>query len=95
MSKAGVHRASIMWATSARITSRPVGVAVDKQGVVLVEPDLGTAASYVMLCGVVLWLSGVRARLFLIGLAGVVVAIVLLVVACLVGPGGYSVFARR
>jgi cell division protein FtsW len=39
-------------------------------GVVLLEPDLGTAASYVMLCGVVLWLSGVRARLFLIGLAG-------------------------
>src|SRR5512141_3360882 len=39
-------------------------------GVVLLEPDLGTAASYVMLCGVVLWLAGVRARLFWIGLAG-------------------------
>jgi cell division protein FtsW len=41
-------------------------------GVVLLEPDLGTAASYLMLCGVVLWLSGVRVRLFLIGLAGMV-----------------------
>lgn len=41
-------------------------------GVVLLEPDLGTAASYVMLCGVVLWLSGVRARLFLIGVAAAI-----------------------
>ena len=38
--------------------------------VVVAEPDLGTAASYVVLCAVVLWLAGVRARLFLIGLAG-------------------------
>src|SRR6476646_7558155 len=39
-------------------------------GAVLLEPDLGTAASYMMLCGVILWLSGVRLRVFLIGLAG-------------------------
>jgi cell division protein FtsW len=31
-------------------------------GVVILEPDLGTAASYVVLCAVLLWLSGVRAR---------------------------------
>jgi len=41
-------------------------------GVVVLEPDLGTAASYVVLCGVVLWLAGVRARLFFIGLAGTI-----------------------
>ena len=41
-------------------------------GVVVLEPDLGTAASYLMLCAVVLWLAGVRTRLFLIGLAGVI-----------------------
>ncbi len=41
-------------------------------GVVVLEPDLGTAASYVMLSAVVLWLAGVRLRLFLIGMAAVV-----------------------
>jgi cell division protein FtsW len=41
-------------------------------GVVLLEPDLGTAASYVMLGGVLLWVAGVRARLFLL-LAGAAV----------------------
>jgi cell division protein FtsW len=34
-------------------------------GVVLLEPDLGTAACYVMLAAVLLWLAGVRAKLFL------------------------------
>ncbi len=34
-------------------------------GVVLLEPDLGTAACYVMLGGVLLWIAGVRAKLFL------------------------------
>jgi cell division protein FtsW len=41
-------------------------------GVVVLEPDLGTAASYAVLCAVVLWLAGVRARLFWIGLAGAI-----------------------
>jgi cell division protein FtsW len=38
--------------------------------VVVLEPDLGTAASYAVLCAVLLWLAGVRLRLFLIGAAG-------------------------
>jgi cell division protein FtsW len=41
-------------------------------GVVLLEPDMGTAVCYVMLCAVLFWLSGVRARFFAIGAAGLV-----------------------
>ena len=41
-------------------------------GVVLLEPDLGTAACYLMLAGVLLWLAGVRAKLFLILGAGAI-----------------------
>ena len=33
-------------------------------GVVVLQPDLGTAACYVMLCAVLLWLAGARARWF-------------------------------
>jgi cell division protein FtsW len=36
-------------------------------GVVVLQPDLGTAACYVVLCAVLLWLSGARARWFLFG----------------------------
>ena len=36
-------------------------------GVVVVEPDLGTAFCYVVLCAVLLWLAGARVRFFLIG----------------------------
>jgi cell division protein FtsW len=36
-------------------------------GVVVLQPDLGTAACYVVLCGVLLWLAGARARWFLFG----------------------------
>ena len=39
-------------------------------GVVLLEPDLGTAACYMMLGGVLLWIAGVRAKLFLMLGAG-------------------------
>jgi len=39
-------------------------------GVVLLEPDLGTAACYVMLGSVLLWIAGVRAKLFLLLGAG-------------------------
>jgi cell division protein FtsW len=39
-------------------------------GVVVVEPDLGTAACYVILCGILLWLAGVRARYFWLLAAG-------------------------
>src|SRR6266542_544299 len=38
--------------------------------VVLLEPDLGTAACYVMLGSVLLWIAGVRAKLFLLLGAG-------------------------
>ncbi|MEP6767470.1 MAG: putative lipid II flippase FtsW [Acidobacteriota bacterium] len=41
-------------------------------GVVILEPDMGTAVCYVMLCTVLFWLSGVRARFFAIGAAGLV-----------------------
>ncbi len=36
-------------------------------GVVVLQPDLGTAACYVMLCAVLLWLAGARFRWFLFG----------------------------
>jgi cell division protein FtsW len=36
-------------------------------GVVVLQPDLGTAVCYVMLCAVLLWLAGARARWFLFG----------------------------
>jgi cell division protein FtsW len=35
--------------------------------VVVLQPDLGTAACYMMLCAVLLWLAGARARWFLVG----------------------------
>jgi cell division protein FtsW len=38
-------------------------------GLVLLEPDMGTAVCYIALCGVVLWLAGARGRVFLIGAA--------------------------
>jgi cell division protein FtsW len=38
-------------------------------GVVVLEPDMGTAVCYVLLCAVVLWLAGARGRVFLIGAA--------------------------
>ncbi|MEO8431792.1 MAG: putative lipid II flippase FtsW [Acidobacteriota bacterium] len=41
-------------------------------GIVLLEPDMGTAVCYVMLCAVLFWLSGVRARFFALGLAGLI-----------------------
>ena len=36
-------------------------------GVVVLQPDLGTAVCYVMLCAVLLWLSGARGRWFAFG----------------------------
>jgi cell division protein FtsW len=41
-------------------------------GVVLLQPDLGTAACYVMLCAVLLWLAGARARFFLFGALAII-----------------------
>jgi cell division protein FtsW len=41
-------------------------------GVVLLEPDLGTATCYVILCAVMMWLAGVRPRFFWLGTAAIV-----------------------
>jgi cell division protein FtsW len=41
-------------------------------GVVVLQPDLGTAVCYVMLCTVLLWLAGARARWFAFGALGMV-----------------------
>ncbi|HTO87567.1 MAG TPA: putative lipid II flippase FtsW [Thermoanaerobaculia bacterium] len=41
-------------------------------GVVLLEPDMGTAVCYLVLCAVVLWLAGARGRVFAIGAAAAV-----------------------
>jgi len=41
-------------------------------GVVLLEPDMGTAVCYMMLGAVVLWLGGARARVFLFGAAAAI-----------------------
>ncbi len=60
-------------------TTRPGGVdravgpcvvfAALAAAVVLLEPDMGTAVCYLVLCAVVLWLAGVRPRVFAIGAA--------------------------
>ena len=36
-------------------------------GVVLLEPDLGTATCYILLCAALLWVAGVRTRFFWLG----------------------------
>jgi cell division protein FtsW len=36
-------------------------------GIVILQPDLGTAVCYVVLCAVLLWLAGARARWFFFG----------------------------
>jgi cell division protein FtsW len=41
-------------------------------GLVVLEPDMGTAVCYVMLCAVVLWLAGARGRVFALGAAAAV-----------------------
>jgi cell division protein FtsW len=46
--------------------------------VVVVEPDLGTAACYVILCGILLWLAGVRVKYFWLLAAGVLPLLALL-----------------
>jgi cell division protein FtsW len=40
-------------------------------GLVVLEPDMGTATCYVILCAVMMWLAGVRARFFWLGAAGI------------------------
>jgi cell division protein FtsW len=47
-------------------------------GVVVLEPDLGTATCYVILCAILLWLAGVRARYFWLVTAGSVPLLALL-----------------
>ena len=50
-------------------------------GVVVLQPDLGTAACYVMLCAVLLWIAGARARLFLYGLLAMIPALAALMLS--------------
>jgi cell division protein FtsW len=47
-------------------------------GLVLLEPDMGTAVCYVMLCAVVLWLAGARGRVFALGAAATLPLLLLL-----------------
>ena len=49
--------------------------------VVLLEPDFGTAACYGVLCAVLLWLAGARARYFLFAGAAVVPLMALIVLS--------------
>jgi cell division protein FtsW len=49
--------------------------------VVLLEPDFGTAACYGVLCAVLLWLAGARARYFLLAGAAVVPLMALIVLS--------------
>jgi cell division protein FtsW len=44
-------------------------------GIVLLEPDMGTAVCYALLCAVVLWLAGARLRVFGFGAAAMLPAI--------------------
>jgi cell division protein FtsW len=48
---------------------------------VLLQPDLGTAACYAMLCGVVLWLAGARARWFVVAAAAAVPLLTVLILS--------------
>ena len=41
-------------------------------GVVILQPDLGTAFCYAVLCAVLLWLAGARLRIFVFGLLAAV-----------------------
>ncbi|HEX4440849.1 MAG TPA: putative lipid II flippase FtsW [Thermoanaerobaculia bacterium] len=41
-------------------------------GVVVLQPDLGTAFCYAMLCAVLLWVAGARLRYFVFGILGLV-----------------------
>jgi cell division protein FtsW len=47
-------------------------------GVVLLEPDMGTAVCYLVLCAVVLWLAGARRKVFAIGAAAALPALAVL-----------------
>ncbi|MGH9367991.1 MAG: putative lipid II flippase FtsW [Thermoanaerobaculia bacterium] len=55
-----------------------VALAALAAGVVLLEPDMGTAVCYLVLCAVVLWLAGARAKVFLLGTAAALPLSVLL-----------------
>lgn len=50
-------------------------------GVVVLEPDFGTAACYGILCALILWLAGVRARFFAIGAATLLPILAMLAVS--------------
>ena len=64
----GVDRAVIPCVVLAAVAS----------GVVVLEPDMGTAVCYLVLCAVVLWLGGARGRIFAIGAAATLPILALL-----------------
>jgi cell division protein FtsW len=72
-----IARKTIAWGDPQRAIRPALFFTVIAAGVVLLEPDLGTAACYLMLAGVLLWLAGVRAKLFLIFGAAAIPLVVL------------------
>ena len=60
-----IARKTLAWGDPHKAIKPTLFFTLAAAGVVLLEPDLGTAACYVMLGGVLLWIAGVRAKLFL------------------------------
>jgi cell division protein FtsW len=60
-----IARKTLAWNDPQKAILPVLFFTIASAGIVLLEPDLGTAACYVMLGGVLLWIAGVRAKLFL------------------------------
>jgi len=73
---AQIARKTLAWGDPEKAIKPAVFFTLAAAGIVLLEPDLGTAACYVMLGGVLLWIAGVRAKLFLILGAATIPAVV-------------------
>ena len=63
---AQIARKTLVWGDPHKAIKPALFFTLAAAGIVMLEPDLGTAACYVMLVGVLLWIAGVRAKLFLI-----------------------------
>jgi cell division protein FtsW len=61
-----IARKTLTWSDPHKAIRPALLFTVLAAGVVLLEPDLGTAACYVALAAVLLWVAGVRAKLFLL-----------------------------
>jgi cell division protein FtsW len=71
-----IARKTLAWGDPEKAIKPAVFFTLAAAGIVLLEPDLGTAACYLMLGGVLLWIAGVRAKLFLILGAATIPAVV-------------------